>query len=139
MISQGDKEMMDKMLSNMLQEAEKYLGYPYVWGGSNPDESFDCSGFVCYAINNCGNDWNIGRINSKDLLKLCTPITREEAKKGDLIFFQGTYDTVGASHVGFYVGNSMMLHCGNPIQYESIDTEHWRSHFLTFGRLKLLP
>ena len=103
----------------MIREAEKYLGYPYVWGGASPSTSFDCSGFVCWVINNCGNGWNVGRTTADGLRSYCSYVSPSDAKPGDLIFFQGTYDTPGASHVGIYVGNNMMIHCGNPIQYTS--------------------
>ena len=125
----------DVEFGNMLHEAEKYLGYPYVWGGSNPSTSFDCSGFVSYVINNCGNGWNVGRQTANGLLNNCASVSRNNAKPGDLIFFQGTYDTAGASHVGIYVGDGMMIHCGNPIQYANINSSYWQSHFYTFGRL----
>ena len=103
----------DERFANMIQEAEKYLGYPYIWGGSSPSTSFDCSGFVSWVINNCGNGWNIGRQTANGLMSACDIIPASEAQPGDLIFFQGTYDVTGASHVGIYVGNGMMLHCGN--------------------------
>lgn len=126
----------DTKFANMIREAEKYLGYPYVWGGSSQNTSFDCSGFVSYVINQCGNGWSVGRQNANGLLSCCTRVSRDEAKPGDLIFFQGTYDVRGASHVGIYVGNGMMIHCGNPIQYASINTNYWQSHFYTFGRIR---
>ena len=125
----------DVEFGNMLHEAEKYLGYPYVWGGSSPSTGFDCSGFVSYVINHCGNGWNVGRQTANGLLNKCTRVSKNNAKPGDLIFFQGTYDTSGASHVGIYVGDGMMIHCGNPIQYASINSSYWQSHFYTFGRL----
>lgn len=125
----------DERFANMIREAEKYLGYPYVWGGSNPSTSFDCSGFVSWVINNCGNGWSVGRLTASGLMNICDIIPRSSAKPGDLIFFQGTYDTSGASHVGIYVGNGMMIHCGNPISYASIETSYWQSHFYCFGRL----
>jgi len=125
----------DEKFRKMITEAEKYLGYPYVWGGSSPSTSFDCSGFVSWVINHCGNGWNVGRLGAEGLRQICAIIPRSEAKPGDLIFFQGTYDTTGASHVGIYVGNGMMIHCGNPIQYASIDTAYWQAHFYCFGRL----
>ena len=125
----------DTQFGNMLREAERYLGYPYVWGGSSPETSFDCSGFVSYVINNCGNGWNVGRQTANGLLSKCTRVNATDAKPGDLIFFQGTYDVQGASHVGIYVGDGMMLHCGNPIQYTSINITYWNEHFYTFGRL----
>lgn len=125
----------DQRFANMIHEAEKYLGYPYVWGGSSPSTSFDCSGFVSWVINNCGNGWNIGRQTTDGLMGYCSRISPSEAKPGDLIFFQGTYDTAGASHVGIYVGDNMMIHCGNPIQYTSIASSYWQEHFLAFGRI----
>ena len=115
----------DTRFANMIQEAEKYLGYPYVWGGSSPSTSFDCSGFVSWVINNCGNGWNVGRLTANGLMGVCDIIPASEAQPGDLIFFQGTYNTSGASHVGIYVGNGMMIHCGNPISYASIETSYW--------------
>ena len=123
----------DEQFAAMLREAEKYLGYPYVWGGSNPSTSFDCSGFVSWVINHSG--WNVGRQTANGLLGLCTPVSGSNAKPGDLIFFQGTYNTSGASHVGIYVGNGMMIHCGSPISYASINTPYWQQHFYTFARL----
>lgn len=126
----------DIRFANMIQEAEKYLGYPYVWGGSSPSTSFDCSGFVSWVINNCGNGWSVGRQTANGLMGVCSIIPRNEAKPGDLIFFQGTYDTAGASHVGIYVGNGMMIHCGNPISYASIETSYWQQHFYCFGRIR---
>ena len=125
----------DQKFANLIQEAEKYLGYPYVWGGSSPSTSFDCSGFVSYVINHCGNGWSVGRQTANGLLGKCTRVSSSEAKPGDLIFFQGTYNTSGASHVGIYVGNGMMIHCGNPIQYASINSNYWQNHFYTFGRI----
>ncbi|NCB93966.1 MAG: hydrolase [Clostridia bacterium] len=125
----------DERFANMIGEAEKYLGYPYVWGGASPSTSFDCSGFVSWVINNCGNGWNIGRQTADGLRGSCAYVSPSEAKPGDLIFFQGTYDTPGASHVGIYVGDGMMIHCGNPIQYASINTPYWQQHFMAFGRL----
>ena len=126
----------DTRFANMIREAEKYLGYPYVWGGSSPSTSFDCSGFVSYVINNCGNGWSVGRLTANGLMGVCDIIPRSSAKPGDLIFFQGTYDTSGASHVGIYVGNGMMIHCGNPISYASIESSYWQSHFYCFGRIR---
>lgn len=125
----------NERFANMIREAEKYLGYPYVWGGSSPSTSFDCSGFVSYVINHCGNGWNVGRLTANGLKNYCTIIRPEEAQPGDLIFFQGTYNTSGASHVGIYVGNGMMIHCGNPISYASISTSYWQQHFYCFGRI----
>lgn len=125
----------DTKFANMIREGEKYLGYPYVWGGSSPSTSFDCSGFVSYVINHCGNGWSVGRQTANGLLGKCTRVSATEARPGDLIFFQGTYNTSGASHVGIYVGNGMMLHCGNPIQYTSINTNYWIQHFYCYGRI----
>lgn len=125
----------DARFANMIREAEKYLGYPYVWGGSSPSTSFDCSGFVSYVINHCGNGWNVGRMTANGLMDHCAIIRPGEAKPGDLIFFQGTYNTSGASHVGIYVGNGMMIHCGNPISYASINTAYWQQHFYCYGRI----
>jgi cell wall-associated NlpC family hydrolase/3D (Asp-Asp-Asp) domain-containing protein len=125
----------DQKFANMIQEAEKYLGYPYVWGGASPSTSFDCSGFVCWVINNCGNGWNVGRLTADGLRSVCSYVSPSEAKPGDLIFFEKTYNTTGASHVGIYVGNGMMIHCGSPIKYTSIETSYWQEHFLAFGRI----
>ena len=128
-------QVSDPQFAKMIREAEKYLGYPYVWGGASPSTSFDCSGFVCWVINNCGNGWNVGRTTADGLRSYCSYVSPSDAKPGDLIFFQGTYDTPGASHVGIYVGNNMMIHCGNPIQYTSIASSYWQQHFMAFGRL----
>lgn len=125
----------DQKFANMIHEAEKYLGYPYVWGGASPSTSFDCSGFVSWVINNCGNGWSYGRLTADGLRGICTYVSPADAKPGDLIFFQGTYNTAGASHVGIYVGNGMMIHCGKPIQYASIETSYWQQHFMCFGRI----
>lgn len=125
----------DPRFAAMMEEAEKYLGYPYVWGGSSPSTSFDCSGFVSWVINNCGEGWSIGRLGAEGLRNTCSYVSPVNARPGDLIFFEGTYDTSGASHVGIYVGNNMMIHCGDPIQYASINTNYWQQHFLSFGRL----
>lgn len=123
----------DETFSALITEAEKYLNYPYVWGGSNPDTSFDCSGFVSYVLTNSGLV-NTGRLGAQGLYNICTPVLRTDAKPGDLIFFVGTYDTPGVSHVGIYVGDNVMLHCGDPIQYTSISSSYWQSHFYAFGR-----
>ena len=123
----------DAKFAAMIEEAEKYLGTEYVWGGSSPSTGFDCSGFVCWVINHSG--WDVGRITAKGLKNYTATVSKSEAKPGDLIFFQGTYDTPGVSHVGIYVGDNMMLHCGNPIRYTSIDTNYWKNHFHSFGRL----
>lgn len=125
----------DEQFAKMIKEAEKYLGYPYVWGGSSPSTSFDCSGFVSWVINHCGVGWNYGRLGAEGLRGICNYVSPANAKPGDLIFFERTYNTSGASHVGIYVGNNMMIHCGDPIRYVSIDTSYWQSHFLQFGRL----
>lgn len=126
----------DTRFANMIREAEKYLGYPYVWGGSSPSTSFDCSGFVSWVINNCGNGWSVGRRTANGLMDVCDIIPRSSAEPGDLIFFQGTYNTSGASHVGIYVGNGMMIHCGSPISYASIESSYWQQHFYCFGRIR---
>ena len=125
--------MEDEQFAAMLKEAEKYLGFPYVWGGSNPSTSFDCSGFVSWVVNHSG--WNVGRQSAQGLCNICTPVSDINVKPGDLVFFRGTYDTPGVSHVGIYVGNSMMIHCGDPISYASLDNPYWQRHFYTYGRL----
>ena len=125
----------DEQFAAMIAEAEKYLGYPYVWGGSSPATSFDCSGFVSWVVNHCGVGWDVGRLGATGLYHICTPVSSANAKPGDLIFFQGTYDTDGMSHVGIYVGGGMMIHCGDPIQYANINTSYWQAHFAAFGRL----
>lgn len=128
----------DQQFANMLNEAERYLGYPYVWGGSSPSTSFDCSGFVSYVINNCGNGWNYGRLTANGWKNTTARVNASDVKPGDLIFFQGTYDTSGASHVGIVVdpANKIMIHCGNPIQYASYDSNYWRQHFYCYGRIR---
>ena len=126
----------DEKFRKMITEAEKYLGYPYVWGGSSPSTSFDCSGFVSWVINHCGNGWNVGRQTANGLMGKCDIIPKSEAKPGDLIFYQKTYNTSGASHVGIYVGNGMMIHCGSPISYASIETSYWRQHYYCMGRIR---
>ena len=126
----------DEKFRKMITEAEKYLGYPYVWGGSSPSTSFDCSGFVSWVINHCGNGWHVDRQTANGLMGKCDIIPKSEAKPGDLIFFQKTYNTSGASHVGIYVGNGMMIHCGNPISYASIETNYWRQHYYCMGRIR---
>ena len=126
----------DEKFRKMITEAEKYLGYPYVWGGSSPSTSFDCSGFVSWVINHCGNGWNVGRQTANGLMGKCDIVPKSEAKPGDLIFFQKTYNTSGASHVGIYVGNGMMIHCGNPISYASTETNYWRQHYYCMGRIR---
>ncbi|MBS5137202.1 MAG: C40 family peptidase [Clostridium sp.] len=123
----------DETFAAMITEAEKYLGYPYVWGGSSPSTSFDCSGFVSWVINHSG--WNVGRLGAQGLYNICTPVSTSQVQPGDLIFFVGTYDTAGVSHVGIYVGGGMMIHCGSPISYANVNTTYWQSHFYSFGRL----
>lgn len=125
----------DEKFARMIEEAEKYLGMPYVWGGSSPSTSFDCSGFVCWVINNCGNGWSVGRTTANGLRGKCSYVSRADAQPGDLVFFEKTYNTTGASHVGIYVGDGMMIHCGDPISYTSINSTYWQSHFLGFGRI----
>ncbi len=128
----------DQRFANIINEAKKYLGYPYVWGGASPSTSFDCSGFVSYVINHCGNGWNYGRLTANGWKNVTSRLSESEVKAGDLIFFQGTYDTSGASHVGIVVDpvNKIMIHCGNPIQYASYDTNYWRAHFYCYGRIQ---
>lgn len=123
----------DETFAAMIAEAEKYVGYPYVWGGSSPSTSFDCSGFISWVINHSG--WNVGRQTAQGLYNICTPVSPEQAKPGDLVFFVGTYDTAGMSHVGLYVGNSVMLHCGDPISYTNLNSSYWQQHFYCYGRL----
>ena len=125
----------DEQFAAMITEAEKYLNYPYVWGGSSPSTSFDCSGFICWVLNHCGVGWNVGRTTAEGLRGMCSYVSPSDAKPGDLIFFEKTYNTSGASHIGIYVGENTMLHCGDPIQYTRIDTSYWQSHFMQFGRL----
>ena len=127
----------DEVFAAMLKEAEKYLGFPYVWGGTNPSTSFDCSGYVSWVINHSG--WNYGRLGVIGLENVCTPVSAANAKPGDLVFFIGTYDAPipdRPSHVGIYVGNGMMIHCGSPISYANINTPYWQNHFYGFGRLR---
>ena len=123
----------DEVFAAIIKEAEKYLGYPYVWGGSRPSTSFDCSGFVSWVINHSG--WNVGRLGAQGLCNICTPVSSANVKPGDLVFFTGTYDTPGVSHVGIYVGNNMMIHCGDPISYANLNSSYWQSHFYRYGRL----
>ena len=123
----------DARFAAMIREGEKYLGYPYVWGGASPSTSFDCSGFVSWVINHSG--WNVGRLTAQGLCNICTPVSSANARPGDLVFFKGTYRTNGVSHVGIYVGNSQMLHCGDPISYANLNSNYWRQHFYQFGRL----
>ena len=121
----------DETFAAMLSEAQKYIGYPYVWGGSSPSTSFDCSGYVSWVINHSG--WNVGRLGAQGLYNICTPTS--SPKPGDLVFFKGTYDTPGVSHCGIYVGDNTMLHCGDPIGYTNLNTSYWQSHFYAYGRL----
>ena len=123
----------DEEFAAIIKEAEKYLGYPYVWGGSSPSTSFDCSGFVSWVINHSG--WDVGRLGAQGLCNICTPVSSANVKPGDLVFFTGTYDTPGVSHVGIYVGNNMMIHCGDPISYANLNSNYWQSHFYRYGRL----
>ena len=125
----------DSRFAAMIREAEKYLGRPYVWGGGSPETGFDCSGYVSWVVNHCGNGWDFGRLSAEGLRGVCTFVSPQEAKPGDLVFFQGTYDTPGASHCAIYVGDGMMIHCGNPIQYASMQSSYWQEHFFCFGRL----
>jgi cell wall-associated NlpC family hydrolase len=142
-LSEGDftdyhvppEALSDTAFAGMLREAERYLGLPYVWGGSSPETGFDCSGFVSWVINHSGNGWNVGRQTAEGLRQACAYVPPSEARPGDLVFFRGTYDTAGASHVGIYVGNGMMIHCGHPVQYASIETDYWRAHFYQYGRI----
>ena len=123
--------LMDERFNTLITEAEKYLGYPYVWGGSSPSTSFDCSGFVSYVLTNSGL-CNTGRLGAQGLYNISTPVS--DPQPGNLVFFVGTYDTSGVSHVGIYVGDGMMLHCGDPIQYSNLNTSYWQSHFYAYGR-----
>ena len=123
----------DEVFAAIIKEAEKYLGYPYIWGGSSPSTSFDCSGFVSWVINHSG--WDVGRLGAQGLCNICTPVSSANVKPGDLVFFTGTYDTPGVSHVGIYVGNNMMIHCGDPISYANLNSNYWQSHFYRYGRL----
>ena len=125
----------DSRFAAMIREAEKYLGWPYVWGGGSPETGFDCSGYVSWVVNHCGNGWDFGRLSAEGLRGVCTYVSPQEARPGDLVFFQGTYDTPGASHCAIYVGDGMMIHCGNPIQYASMQSSYWQEHFFCFGRL----
>ena len=121
----------DETFAAMLSEAQKYIGYPYVWGGSSPATSFDCSGYLSWVINHSG--WNVGRQTAQGLYNLCTPVS--SPRPGDLVFFKGTYNTSGVSHCGIYVGDGRMLHCGDPIGYANLNTSYWQSHLYAYGRL----
>ena len=127
------EEMTNTRFAAMMTEAQKYIGYPYVWGGSSPKTSFDCSGYVSWVINHSG--WNVGRLGAQGLCDICTPVSPADVRPGDLVFFEHTYDTDGVSHVGIYVGNGMMLAAGDPIGYSNLNTSYWQSHFYMFGRL----
>jgi len=127
----------DENFAAMIKEAEKYLGYPYVWGGSSPRTSFDCSGFVSWVLTHSGV-LDVGRLNAQGLYNICTPVAPSKAHPGDLVFFTGTYKSVGpVSHVGIYVGDDMMIHCGNPISYASLNTSYYQKHFYAYGRLPI--
>ena len=123
----------DDRFAAMMEEATKYIGYPYVWGGSSPSTSFDCSGYISWVLNHSG--WNVGRQTAQGLYNLCTPVSAAQVKPGYLVFFKGTYDTPGVSHCGIYVGNSIMLHCGDPISYTNLNSKYWQEHFYSYGRL----
>ena len=123
----------DDKFAAMMEEATKYIGYPYVWGGSSPSTSFDCSGYISWVLNHSG--WNVGRQTAQGLYNFCTPVSAAQVKPGDLVFFKGTYDTPGVSHCGIYVGNSIMLHCGDPISYTNLNSKYWQEHFYSYGRL----
>ena len=123
----------DETFATLIAEAEKYIGYPYVWGGSNPNTSFDCSGFVSWVLTNSGL-CNTGRLGAQGLYNISTPVSSSNAQPGDLVFFVGTYDTPGISHVGIYVGGGVMLHCGDPIQYANLNSAYWQTHFYAFAR-----
>ena len=126
-----EEYLADETFSALLTEAEKYIGYPYVWGGSSPSTSFDCSGYLSWVLNQCG--WNVGRLGAQGLYNYCTPTSSPQP--GDLVFFVGTYDTLGVSHCGLYVGDGWMLHCGDPISYTNLNSSYWQSHFYAYGRL----
>ena len=120
----------------MLREAEKYLGVPYVWGGDTPETGFDCSGFVSFVVNNCGNGWDVGRQTAEGLRSCCRTVSAMEAKPGDLVFFRGTYNTAGASHVAIYAGDNLIIHAGNPVQYTRIEEgSYLQQHLWCYGRL----
>ena len=121
----------DEQFAALLTEAEKYVGYPYVWGGSSPATSFDCSGYLSWVLNQCG--WNVGRLGAQGLYNYCTPTSNPQP--GDLVFFVGTYDTPGVSHCGLYLGDGMMLHCGDPIGYANLNSSYWQAHLYAYGRL----
>ena len=130
-----EEALSDEQFARMIREAEKYLGMAYVWGGASPETGFDCSGFVSWVINNSGNGWDVGRQTAEGLRGSCAAVPASEARPGDLVFFQGTYNTSGASHVGIYAGNGMMIHAGNPVKYSNIRTPYWEGHLLSYGRI----
>lgn len=130
-----EEALSDEQFARMIREAEKYLGMAYVWGGASPETGFDCSGFVSWVINNSGNGWDVGRQTAEGLRGSCAAVPASEAKPGDLVFFQGTYNTSGASHVGIYAGNGMMIHAGSPVKYSNIRTPYWEGHLLSYGRI----
>lgn len=125
----------DEQFAAMMEEAQKYVGYPYVWGGSSPATSFDCSGFVSWVVNNCGVGWSIGRLTAQGLYNICTPVSEAEAKPGDLVFFEYTYDGPWITHVGIYVGDGWMIHAGDPIGYIKFMDSYYSDNFVGFGRL----
>ena len=125
----------DEQFAAMMEEAQKYLGYPYVWGGSSPATSFDCSGFVSWVVNNCGVGWSIGRLTAQGLYNICTPVSEAEAKPGDLVFFEYTYEGPWITHVGIYVGDGWMIHAGDPIGYIKFMDSYYSDNFVGFGRL----
>lgn len=127
----GNSHVRCEVGENLEITSKDYLSL--FWGGSNPNTSFDCSGYVSWVINHSG--WNVGRLGAQGLCNICTPVTGTQARPGDLIFFKGTYDTPGVSHVGIYVGDGMMIHCGSPISYANINTTYWQKHFYAYGRL----
>jgi len=130
-----EEALSDEQFARMIREAEKYLGMAYVWGGASPETGFDCSGFVSWVINNSGNGWDVGRQTAEGLRGSCAAVPASEARPGDLVFFQGTYNTSGASHVGIYAGNGMMIHAGSPVKYSNIRTPYWEGHLLSYGRI----
>ena len=125
----------DEQFAAMMAEAEKYIGFPYVWGGSNPSTSFDCSGFVSWVVNNCGVGWSVGRLTAQGLYNICTPVSEAEAKPGDLVFFEYTYEGPWITHVGIYVGEGYILHAGNPIGYLKFMDSYYSDNFVGYGRL----
>ena len=130
-----ESAMADERFALMITEAEKYLGFPYIWGGSDPSTSFDCSGFVSWVCNNCGYGWDFGRVGAESLYYMCSPVSAGSVRPGDLVFFVGTYDTDFISHVGIYAGEGMMIHCGDPVQYADLNGSYWQAHLYSYGRL----